>query len=79
MTCCGRARAQLSVGKLAGGLQRSAQPSRTVLYEYVGLTAMTVKGPSSGASYRFAAPGAKLQIDLRDAPSLAALPNLRRL
>jgi hypothetical protein len=40
---------------------------------------MTVAGRMSGARYRFAAPGAKLQVDMRDAPSMAALPNLRRL
>jgi hypothetical protein len=40
---------------------------------------MTVAGPMSGATYRFGAPGAKVQIDMRDAPSMAALPNLRRL
>jgi len=40
---------------------------------------MTVTGPASGATYRFAAPGARLQIDRRDAAAIASLPNLRRI
>ena len=35
--------------------------------------------PMSGARYRFDGPGAKAQIDMRDAPSMAAVPNVRRL
>jgi hypothetical protein len=40
---------------------------------------MTVAAPVTGAAYRFVGPGSRLQVDLRDAPSLAALPNLRRV
>ena len=59
---------------------RAARPvSHAVLYEYTGSTGMTVAGPISGQKYRFGSPGSKLQIDPRDAPSLAGLPNLRRL
>jgi hypothetical protein len=50
-----------------------------VIYEYTGPTAMTVAGPMSGARYRFDYPGAKVQLDMRDAPFMRALPNLRRL
>lgn len=80
MTCCGRGRSQLSNGgAIAGALKRRLPASRVVLYEYTGSSAMTVAGPSSGALYRFGAPGATLQVDLRDAASMATLPNLRRL
>jgi hypothetical protein len=53
--------------------------SRSVLYEYIGATGMTVTGPTSGQRYRFGAPGSRLQIDPRDASSFAGLPNLRRV
>jgi hypothetical protein len=32
----------------------------------------------TGRHYRFARPGARLPVDERDAPSMAAVPNLRR-
>lgn len=56
---------------------RPARQNTPVEFEYVGQTAMTVRGPFSGLRYRFHYPGARLQIDPRDASSLAALPGLR--
>jgi hypothetical protein len=56
------------------------KPSRriaTIEFEYTGQTAMTVRGPFSGLRYRFHHPGARLQVDERDANSLAAIPGLR--
>lgn len=40
---------------------------------------MTVRGPVSGATYRFSQRGAKVPIDPRDASSIVGVPNLRRL
>ncbi|MCC6860525.1 MAG: hypothetical protein IT158_18305 [Bryobacterales bacterium] len=41
--------------------------------------ALTVFGPVSGRRYRFAGQGARLAIDPRDRPSLAAVPRLREV
>lgn len=80
MTCCGQRRAQASTGGQAAEARRQPRPmARAVLYEYTGNTGMTVTGSVSGSTYRFAQPGATLQIDARDAASMAGLPNLRRL
>ena len=38
---------------------------------------MTVRGPFSGARYRFHYPGARLRVHAHDASSLAAIPNLQ--
>jgi len=40
---------------------------------------MTVQGPASKRLYRFAAPGAIVAVDTRDAPSLARVALLRRV
>jgi hypothetical protein len=66
-------------GTLAAALKKPRPSSRAALYEYTGLTAMTVAGPVSGQTYRFASPGAKAQVDMRDVASMASLPNLQRL
>jgi hypothetical protein len=48
-----------------------------VCFEYVGQTRMTVIGGATGRRYRFDRPGARVTVDPRDRPSLAAVPNLR--
>ena len=81
MGCCGQKRAQVTgtgaIGKNPAGGATSA--SKFVLYEYDGPTGMNVIGAVSGLGYRFAAPGAKVLVDPRDAAAMAALPHLRRL
>ena len=79
MACCGQSRGTINTSGTVGGTKRPPPRPRATLFEYTGSTAMTVIGPMSGARYRFDAPGAKLQIDMRDAPSMAAVPNVRRL
>jgi hypothetical protein len=51
----------------------------TPQFEYVGQTALTVVSPISGRHYRFAAPGARLDADIRDRSWLAFVPNLKRV
>jgi hypothetical protein len=59
---------------------RSATPpALPVGFEYVGATALTVVGPITRTHYRFPSPGARVQIDPRDAPYVAGVPNLRRI
>lgn len=64
------------------GDQPSPRPVRqqaAVSFEYVGASAMMVVGPITGQRYRFGHPGAAQEVDLRDAPSMMAVPNLRRV
>ena len=56
--------------------QAASAPSRS-LFEYVGITALTVFGPASGRRYRFERPGAALAVDPRDHAALQAVPHLR--
>jgi hypothetical protein len=50
-----------------------------VCFEYVGPTGLTAIGGVSGRRYRFDRPGARVIVDPRDRPSLAAVPNLRQV
>jgi hypothetical protein len=51
--------------------------ARPTFFSYLGQTGITVTGPSSGRTYRFAAGSAPMEVDPRDAASLARVPNLR--
>jgi hypothetical protein len=48
-------------------------------FQYVGATALTVRGPISGKTYRFAKTGNSMVVDERDAPYFGAVDSLRRL
>lgn len=74
MSCCGERRTQLTGSNVSGG----SAPERH-FFRYVGRTALTVAGPVSGKYYRFPAPGATVEVDPRDAPSLARTPRLREV
>jgi len=50
-----------------------------VQLEYIGPTGLTVRGRISGQIYRFPETGARAAVDTRDAPSLLAVPQLRRV
>ena len=50
-----------------------------IVLEYTGPTALTAIGPISGQRYRFPHPRARLEVDPRDRPSLAAVPHLRQI
>jgi hypothetical protein len=45
---------------------------------YLGGSVLNVIGGATGRRYRFDGPGAKLAVDRRDAPGLAAIALLRR-
>jgi hypothetical protein len=51
----------------------------TTEFAYVGRTALSAIGHATGASYRFAHPGARVHVDKRDAASLEQVPVLRRV
>lgn len=85
MSCCGKARA---AARDAMPAQSPAvvPPARiplpigqTIQFEYVGTSSLTIVGPVTGQRYHFAAPGARLGIDVRDRRYLQNLPRLRQL
>ncbi len=80
--CCGEARRAVSVG--TPSVRATVRPasldvSSAVEFEYIGATALTVDGPLTGRTYRFAEKGARLPVDGRDAFGLATVPVLRRV
>jgi hypothetical protein len=92
MFCCGkkrteidgRARSNKSSDEAAHSTSSANTPLRPVIpahaqFEYTGATALTAVGSITRRRYRFSAPGAIVDVDERDAPSLAAVPHLRRV
>jgi hypothetical protein len=86
--CCGKSRAQFQAtiprlppaGFAPQGAHQQGLSARLAraTFEYVGRTRLTVKGPVTGRPYHFDRPGSKVQVDARDAASLAAVPMLRQ-
>ena len=76
MSCCGQSRSQ--AGIVVSGLSPKLQPG-TVIFEYVGKTALTAQGRVTGVRYRFESPGAPVLVDSRDRASLDALPMLKQV
>ena len=48
-------------------------------FEYIGKTALSVRGPISGKNYRFSKAGCVQLIDYRDASSMMGIPVLKRM
>lgn len=94
MSCCGRGRSRTPDAFVSRTVPRRSSPARVrrtaapgvrdaersqVLFEYVGATGLTARGPRTGRSYRFQGEGAVVAVDARDAEVLEAIPRLRRL
>lgn len=83
MSCCGSQRQFLGISQISPrrgtDRQRQPLPQAAVRFEYVGSTGLTAVGPVTGKRYRFDRPGSRVLVDPRDAPSLAAVPHLRRI
>ena len=92
MACCGQKRSQITTQAMqATQVRRHTSPVRqpsvrpqvvarqAVSFQYVGASVLTTTGAISGRFYRFGQPGAVLEVDSRDASSLATIPNLRKL
>ena len=86
--CCGRNRTAVSQTRVSAFAGRAVQTlpafatgqrSNVAYFEYTGKTALTAVGPVSGARYRFATPGSRVAVDLRDRKHLAAVPNLMQV
>ena len=74
MACCGQSRQAY-----AAAARPVQYTSGTPIFEYVGVTSLTVTGPATGRTYRFERSGARVEIDSRDLQSLGRVPNLRRV
>ena len=85
MSCCGKLRAQIPRIR---PIQQNRAPAdftsarqspagQTAYFSYLGQTGITVTGPFSTRVYRFLPNGAPIAVDVRDAASLARVPNLR--
>jgi hypothetical protein len=48
-----------------------------VAFVYTGPTRLQADGPVTRRRYRFEQPGGAVDVHVRDAPSFAAIPNLR--
>jgi len=57
-------------------MHAGAAPVAVTVFEYVGATALTVVSPLTRKTYAFSRPGARLEVDARDRPWLAFVPNL---
>ena len=84
MNCCGNKRTTWQVNEqpLEERTQigtSAAQVVRTIDFEYIGHTALTVIGHITAQRYRFRAPGAVIAVDVRDAASMLAVPHLKRV
>src|SRR5215471_11148195 len=81
MSCCGRVRAVVAEipDVETAGLRIQPRRSSDVVFEYVGRTSLTVRGPVTGAIYRFQRKGSRVSVRARDSVALAAVPNLRRV
>jgi hypothetical protein len=95
MACCGQRRREIRIegipraqaiptappiyASMAASAEQSVFDQQGLRFQYVGKTALAAIGLVSGRQYRFASPGAILQVDPRDRASLAVVPNLRQL
>lgn len=78
--CCGNGREQLRETSLQAQEPGAGSGRASVAYfEYIGPTNLAVVGPVTGWLYRFNRPGDRVLVDLRDRPSLAAVPHLREI
>jgi hypothetical protein len=57
----------------------SAPSPEMVWFEYVGDTSISAIGSITRTLYRFTGKHAQVAVDLRDAPSVARVPHLRRV
>jgi hypothetical protein len=86
MPCCGQQKTEF---RTAGQSSQAYKPTTNtpsrpayryaVYFEYVGNTGLTVFGSATNKKYRFDQRGSRVEVDPRDRPSLAQVPNLREV
>ncbi|HET7796106.1 MAG TPA: hypothetical protein VFL64_22140 [Rhizobacter sp.] len=79
--CCGSKRAAAQAAAMAHAAPAAAFGARpalsVIMFEYLGSGQTAIRGPVSGQLYLFAQAGARVEVDARDRPGLAAMPSLR--
>jgi hypothetical protein len=82
MGCCNGKRTNWTTTPPTLPAQRNRSIERTQLhtvsFEYTGETGITVLGPITRTRYNFPTPGARVDVDQRDAAYVAGVPKLRR-
>jgi hypothetical protein len=73
MTCCGQKRAAIARTASPRAEPRRAPPLRRVVLQYLGSPHVTYIGAVTKRLYAFAATGANVTVDARDAGGLIAL------
>ncbi|HEY6344729.1 MAG TPA: hypothetical protein VIY49_24805 [Bryobacteraceae bacterium] len=72
MSCgCGAGRAMMNER------ERDLDDSAPIWFSFAGAKVIVVKGGATGRIYRFV-PGSRLRVHAGDAPSMRAIPGLRR-
>ena len=89
MCNCGKKRVQYSQQSFQGAVTHgtgarmaTATPKKNFahsVFEYVGKTALTIRGNVTGTNYRFNFPGNKQNIDNRDAEGIRSVPVLKKV
>ena len=78
--CCGQNR-QMQRAAMFSRVQPPGPPHAPTRVSFInqGTTPVTVRGPVTGAEYRFDCPGARVEVDARDRVLLASLRQLRQI
>lgn len=79
MSCCGRTRIEETRADRSVATAPAPEPVRTVVFEYIGRTSLTIVGPVTRMSYRFDKPGARATVFARDRHSLNLVPVLKQV
>jgi hypothetical protein len=79
MACCGKNRWRPTIETHEAPTVSYTPPAPIFQsFIYVGNTNLTAIGVATGRHYRFPGTGAIVAVDMRDAPSMAGVPNVRR-
>ena len=85
MPCCGQQKIEFGFSARVAQTRKSVGSGTrsghryNVYFEYTGSTGLTVVGSATNKKYRFDQPGSRIEVDPRDRPSLAKVPNLREV
>lgn len=81
MPCCGQQRRAIQSRTSAVMRSRSARSGLRVraIFRYLGRTSLTARGPVSGRLYHFDRAHAIVEVDPRDAHSIARIPGLQQV
>jgi hypothetical protein len=82
MSCCGQSNPKPPLRpRLAPSPGSGPSPEQrfAAILQYIGQTGLTVIGPITGRTYRFAGPGSRERVDLRDRAGLLQIPALREI